>query len=803
MNRTYDYKPNDMTDAVAGVHGDVQAKVKDFKVVGRGFHVKDAVEKVTGTIKYAVDMTVQNMAHGKILRCPHPHARIKKMDTSKAENLPGVYGVLTHGDVPQNDWEAAWFNYRGKVLDGIGRFVGDDLAAVAAESEEIAQKAIELIEVEYEMLEAVFDMEEARKPEAPQIRSEGNERDPYVVEWGDTETGKALAEHTVECDIYYHSQQYAPLGRNAAIAEWMGDKVTLWTSSQTPTETRDGIHEALGIPLSKIRVMALPTGSSFGQWWSNNFMMITVLLAKKIRRPVKIELDNEECMGAVKRRHIERTRGMMGCTADGQLTVAEFDHLIDNGGYGFKDDVGFFCVDMWGKALHGHYAIHGINTNLLTAGCMRGVGDCTLGASVERLCNRLAEKVGMDPVEFRIKNQIKPGDELRMQHSRQNMHQESVEEYLAAIPESYRDEWPKPFHLSSGSTEEILRRGAERFRWSERWNGWGNPSETDGPRHRAVGVGTGAHVCGVEFEGNASAMVRLNPDGSLKVHCSVGRQGQGSETTQAQVAAEEMGLPLSMVEVETGDTDSCPWSHGSLASNTMFRVGWATREATRDAKRQLLEVAARDMFDGCDIQDLEITDGYVHKAGRLSSEISVSDVLNALRSDTLGQTSSITGRPAVPMPPSTTFARHFGAHFVEVEVDVETGKIVLLDYLASQDSGTVVNPQVLKNQVIGGAICGAGFAIYEHLVFDKDTGAIKNANLLDYKLLRAADFPHEAEVLFGNSYDPVGPFGARGAGEAPIAASISAISQAVYNAIGVWVDIPMTPERVVRALQNL
>ncbi len=803
MNRMFDYKLYDIAEAVAGVHGGMQTKVKEMKVVGRGFHVKDAVEKVTGSIKYAVDMTVQNMAHGKILRCPHAHARIKKIDISKAEALPGVFGVLTHEDVPQNDWEAAWFNYRGKVLDGVGRFVGDDLAAVAAESEEIAQRAIELIDVEYEILEAVFDLEEARKPDAPQIREEGNEREPYIVEWGDTDKGEELAEHTVECDIYYHSQQYAPLGRNAAIAEWMGDKVTLWTSSQTPTETRDGIHEALGIPLSKIRVMALPTGSSFGQWWTNNFMMITVLLAKKIRKPVKIELDNEECMGTVKRRHIERTRGMMGCTADGQLTVVKFDHLIDNGGYGFKDDVGFFCVDMWGKALHGHYEVHGINTNLLTAGCMRGVGDCTLGASVERLCNQLAEKVNMDPVDFRIKNQIKPGDELRMQHSRHNMYQGSVEEYLAAIPDEYRDQWPKPFHLSSGSTEEILNRGAERFRWVERWNGWGKPSSIDGPRHRAVGVGTGAHVCGVEFEGNSSAMVRLNPDGSLKVHCSVGRQGQGSETTQAQVAAEEMGLPLSMVEVETGDTDSCPWSHGSIASNTMFRVGWATREATRDARRQLLEIAARDIFDHVKITDLDITDGYVHKIGKPSTEISISDVLNLLRSDTLGQTSSITGRPAVPMPPSTTFARHFGAQFVEVEVDIETGKIVLLDYLASQDSGTVVNPQVLKNQVIGGAICGAGFAIYEHLIFDKETGAIKNANLLDYKLLRAADFPYKAEVLFGDSYDPVGPFGARGAGEAPIAAAISAISQAVYNAIGAWVDLPMTPERVIRALGNV
>ena len=175
-------------------------------------------------------------------------------------------------------------------------------------------------------------------------------------------------------------------------------------------------------------------------------------------------------------------------------------------------------------------------------------------------------------------------------------------------------------------------------------------------------------------------------------------------------------------------------------------------------------------------------------------------MLHVLRSDTLGQTSSITGRPAVPMPPATTFARQFGAQFVEVEVDIETGQIKLLDFVAAQDSGTVVNPQVLKNQVVGGGICGAGFAIYEHLVFDEDTGAIKNGNLLDYKLLRAADFPWKAEVLFAESYDPVGPFGARGAGESPIAAGISAVAQAVYNATGVWVDLPMTPERVVRAL---
>lgn len=777
---------------------------RNFKVVGKGLPVKDALEKVTGSLKYAVDFRVHGMAHGKILRSPHPHARVKAIDTGKAEALPGVHCVLTHRDVPQNVWEAAWFNRRGKVLDGTVRFVGDEVAAVAAKTEEIAERALSLIDVDYEILPHVFGMEAAMEPDAPQIRVEGNARPPYVVAWGDTARGKESADIVVECDIRYESQQFAPLGRNACIAEWTGDRVTVWTSSQTPSELRDGIHEALDIPLSRIRVMAMPCGSSFGQWWSVNFMLLTVCLAKKARRPVKIELDNEECMSTVKRRHIERTLGRMGCTKDGTLTLAEFDHYIDNGGYGFKDDVGFFCVDMWGRAHHGRYAIHGVNTNLLTAGCMRGVGDCTLGASVERLADTLAEKVGMDPIEFRLKNQIRAGEELRMQHSKTNMKQ-TMEEYVASIPEDQRGDWPRLFHLSSGDTEEILVRGAEQFRWKERFKGWGKPHTIKGPFRRAVGVGTGAHVCGVEFEGATSAVVRINPDGSVKVFCSAGRQGQGSETTQSQVAAEALGVPFETVEIETGDTDSCPWSHGSLASNTMYRIGWATRAAALDARRQLLEIAAREFFEGSDLGDLDIVDGIVQRIRPAGSnvQVTISQVLNVYRSDTLGQTSSITGRPAVPMPPATAFARHFAAHFAEVEVDVETGEMRLLDYLATQDSGTVVNPQVLKNQAIGGAICGAGFAIYEHLVFDETTGAIRNANLLDYKLLRAADFPHQAKVLFADSYDPVGPFGARGAGEAPIAAAISAISQAVYNAIGVRVDVPMTPERVVRALARI
>jgi CO/xanthine dehydrogenase Mo-binding subunit len=772
---------------------------KAFKIAGKSIPVIDAIEKVTGTMKFAVDFAVQDMVHGMILRSPHAHATITRIDVSKAEKLPGVLGVVTYEDAPDLVWENAWFNRRGRIFDRTVRFIGDEVAAVAAMTEEIAESALDLIEVEYEPLPAVFDMEEAMRPEAPQLREEGNVRPTYQVAWGNVEEGEREAEVQVECDITFKSQQGAPMGRNACIAEWTGDRVTLWTSSQTPSEVRDAVHEGFGIPQSKIRVIALPVGCSFGVWWSANFMLIAALLARKAGRPVKIELTNEESIGTVKRRHIEHTRGSMGCKKDGTLTFAKFDHIIDNGAYGFKDDVGFFCVDMWGKALHGSYSIHGVNTNTLTAGCMRAVGDVTLGSTVERLADKLAIKIDMDPVQFRLKNQIRPGDELRMQHGRRYM-KGNLEEFLAGIPEEEKRDWPELFHLSSGSTQALLEKGAELFDWKGRWKGWGVPNSTDGPRRRAVGVGTGAHVCGVEFEGNTSAVVRINPDGSVKVYCSAGRQGQGSETTLSQVVAEAMGIPMGMIVMEAGDTDSAPWSHGSLASNTMYRIGFAVKNASMDAKRQLLEIAGREFFE-TDPGDLEVTDGMVHVKGNPGSGVPIGTVMNEIRSsDMLGQTSSITGRSSgYRMPPSSTFARHFAAHFVEVEVDTETGDVRLLDYLAAQDSGTVMNPQILKNQVVGGAVCGAGFALSEHLVFD-DGGRILNDNLLDYKVLRAADFPARSRVLFVESYDPVGPFGARGAGEAPAAAPGPAISQAVYNALGVWVDMPMTPERVLRTL---
>ena len=765
---------------------------RDFRVVGKSVPLKDAREKVTGSLKYGINVTVPYMVHGKILRSPHAHAKIKRIDTQRAESLPGVLGVVTHEDAPRRQWENCWYNYRGRILDDTVRFVGDEVAAVAAVSEDAATAALKWIDVEYEVLTPVFDPLEAMDPDAPQVRAEGNVRDPMEVIWGDVDEAIRQADVVAQGSMAFGSQAYAPIGRNACTAHWDGDRVTVWTSTQTPSEMRDAIAKGLGIPISNVRVIAQPCGSSFGLWWIGSLQLITVLLAKKVGRPVKIELDQEECFAAVKRRHLERSSGRIGCSSDGTISFVDVKHIHDNGGYGFKPDVGFLIVDLWGGCPDGRFVIQGVSTNLVTAGCMRGVGDVTLGAFVERLLDMAAIEIDMDPVAFRLKNHIRTGDPLRAVTKR-----DLDQEGQGDLP----DWWPDLGRLSSEALHDCLIKGAEASGWKEKWAGWGRPYAVDGPRRRAVGMATGIHCCGTEDEYGASALVRVHADGSVTLCCSMGRQGQGSETTQAQIAAEALGVPVERIRVEAGDTDVCPPNHGSIASNTAFRTGFATWAAALDAKGQILEIAAKHLRQHRP-DELDMREGVVYGKKDPGVSLDLEEVMSKLLPDSLTPP-VVVGRTNIPMPPSTAYARHFAAHFVEVEVDVDTGEIRLLDYVATQDSGTVLNPKVLENQVIGGAILSSGFALKESLAFEPGTGRILNPGFLDYKVLRAPDFPLEPQVIFCESYDPVGPFGAKSAGEAPACAPIPAISQAVYNAIGVWLDIPMTPERVLAGLGKI
>jgi xanthine dehydrogenase molybdenum-binding subunit len=768
------------------------SKRREFSAIGKDIPLKDAVEKVTGSLKYGVDIVQPDMAYGRILRSPHAHAKIKRIDIREAQSLPGVLGIVTHEDAPSWPWENCWHNYCGRILDDTARFVGDEIAAVAAESEPIADRAVHLIDVEYEILPPVFDPIRALNPEAPQVRAEGNAREPLEVRWGDVDWALSQTDIVVGGGMSFDSQAYAPIGRNACVASWDGESVTVWTSTQTPSEMRDAIARGLGLPMSNVRVIAQPSGSSFGLWWIGSLQLVTALLAKKVGRPVKIELDQEECFAGVKRRHLERSSGRIGCDKEGSIQFIEVSHTHDNGGYGMKPDVGFLILDLWGRCPHGRYLVQGVSTNLLTAGCMRGVGDVTLGAFVERLIDMAAIEIDMDPVKFRLNNHIRTGDPLRAIAKRDP----GVEE-----GEGLPAGWPELGRLSSEGLHDCLIKGAEAFGWKEKWAGWGKPYIVNGSTRRAVGMATGIHCCGTEDEYGASALVRIQADGSATLCCSMGRQGQGSETTQAQIAAEVLGMDVHRIRVEAGDTDVCPPNHGSIASNTAFRTGLATWAAATDAKRQILGIASKHL-PGHGPDELDIHEGVIYSKGDRSISLGLEKLMALPQPDS--QTPPVVvGCTNVPMPPSTAFARHFAAHFVEIEVDVETGVIRLLDYVATQDSGTVLNPKVLENQVIGGAILSSGFALMERLAFEPTTGKVLNPGFLDYKVARMTDFPLDPRVILCESDEPYGPFGAKGAGEAPAAAPIPAISQAVYNAIGVWLDVPMTPERVLASLGRI
>ena len=779
--------------------------MSSYDVVGKAVKPLDGIEKVTGALVYAVDKKVAGMLHGKILRSQYPKAEILGIDASKALALPGVYGILTHEDVPQRNWNGCWFNYVGTSLDGKPRFYLDEIGVVVAETPELAERATELIEVEYKPLPAVFTIEDARKENASQVRPEGtNCRPDAVNEWGDIVKGETDSDYIEETEMYYNSQQYAPIGRNACIAEWENGCITVYTSTQTPSELKAGLSEACDIPESRVRVITQPGGSSMGIWWSNNFMMLTALAAKKFHRPVRIELSTEECFATVKRRHMEHSIIKMGCDSEGHLLLLDGVHYIEMGGYCWKDRVGGQPIDLWGKTKNGRTCHRPVTTNLVTAGCMRGVGELTFSNAIERTADKLAERAGLDPVEFRLLNQIKKGDRFRY-FSGEYLMEDGLEGYYSHLTDEQRESWPDLMHLTSGGTENLLLKGRELFDWENRWKGWKTPTRIEGPVRRGIGAATGIHCNGVEDDGGVNSVVRVNRDGSAVLYCNVGRTGSYPEQTQLQIMAETLGLPIEQCVAKVGDTDSAPFAHGSIASNSTHRTGWATKQAALDAKSQILKIASHEFFSDHPAEDLEIKHGYVKpKDGNLPvNSVSVQEVLSKQRSDQLGCTGSVTGRTYGVMPPSMHYSRQFAAQFAEVEVNTDTGVIHIIDYLAVQDSGVAINPDILRNQVFGGIMAGLGFALSEELVIDLEKGKILNPNFLDYKVLRIADFPTtKAQAFIVEDPCPVGPYGARGAGESPIAASVPTICQAVYNAIGVWVELPMTPERVLKALSK-
>jgi len=741
----------------------------EFKVIGKSYPRIESIDKVTGKAKYAGDKGYpelpEKFLYGKILGSPHHHAIIKSIDTSKAESLPGVKAVITYKDCPpikimEHEQRPT------SPLEKHIRYLGEPVAAVAAETPEIAEEALSLIDVEYEVLPAVFDPEEATKPEAPKLWPDGNIADPggrpIVIEWGDIEKGFASSDVIVEESFVHAAQPHAPLQLSICTAAWNGDQLTVWVSTQTPSRVWLDLSKLFSLPMSKVRVINKMTAGSQGYRYSERYMAIAALLSKKAHAPVKIELTRKEEI-MLKSRYSLKQYIKAGAKNDGTLMSIHWRAFFDVGGYGHWIGGTIFWLDFPIEYIFPNARFEGydVNVNLVTKRPFRSVPYPGLTFGIEQVIDELAEKVGMDPIEFRLKNTPRTGSEF------------------------------PTGKLSTYDIEEVFRRGAEMIGWKEKWKGFGKPYYAKGSKRRAVGLAYTMYLgepYGPEY--GPDALLTVCPDGSIDLQISVSDIGTGTITAIAQVAAEEFGVSIEDIRVSWGDTSNGLFDlEGANASREAINGAWAVIEAAKDAKDKIARIAAPLL--GVKPEEVEISNKKVFVKTAPEKSIPLNKVLKH----------SITGSGHAKAPPKGILIKDPVVQFADVEVDLETGEVTLLNHVVASDIGKALNPAFVECQLIGGATTSMGYAISEEPIIDKENRAFLNANYLDYKVLTSLDIP-KTDVVIIESHEPYGPYGAKaGVGEQATANAAAAIANAIYNAIGVRIkEGPITPDRILKAL---
>ncbi|QGP91216.1 Putative xanthine dehydrogenase molybdenum-binding subunit XdhA [Neomoorella glycerini] len=754
-----------------------------YQIVGRGISRLDALEKVTGKATYTTDITLPGMLYAKVLRSPHPHARIIKIDTSKAEALPGVKAVLTYRNTPRVPFNAAATStytipplaaVKDQYLfDDVVRYVGDEVAAVAAVSEEIARAALDLIEVEYEILPAVYDPLEALKPEAPLLHPHCTKKniagDILQFGLGDIATGLAAAEIVVEATYKLPVQKQGQLETQAAVAALTGDgKLTIWSPTQTPHPTRRIVAEIFKLPLSKVRVLNPPyVGGGFGVriGLSAKAEPIAAALALATGRPVKVVYDRQEDFIASDTRHAGYITVKLGLSKDGIFQALYMQAIMNGGAYcSWSADVpgaiGSRGLTIY-RVPHSRFEGYSVYTNTTPAGACRGFGAPQPTFAVEMTVAKAAAILGIDPLELRLKNIITPGDT-----------------------------WVAPFPCLSSGLRECLIKGAEKIGWEKRRELAAGHAGS-GRYKRGLGVAVGNHISSAfPFQTDYSNVyLSLQPDGTIQLASGVVEMGTGTKTTLAQIAAEVLEVEVEDIAVSLGDTEMVPYDVGSQASRSCYAAGMATLQAARDLKEQILTYASEKW-------QIPKEKLIWQKATILSRDDPGKQItLKELAADadfhnrqlaTIGQNASQN-------------ALSWHAHFAEVEVDTATGSIKVIRLVAAHDMGKAINPEIVRGQIQGGAVMGLGYTLGEEITYDPQGRQLQDS-YHKYMLPTAVDVP-EMETIVVEAGEPTGPFGARGVGENAVAPVAPAVASAVFQATGVhFTELPLTPERVWRAL---
>ncbi len=727
---------------------------RDLTYVGKPHTRLDGAERVTGQARYTYDVLLPGMLHAKVLRCPYPHARIKRLDTSRAEALPGVRAVVSHLNTPSIPW------YRGRsvIFETELRYAGEEVAAVAADDEYIARDALALIEVEYEELPFITDPEKALPEVADDTTDIGNTREtaPKILERGSLEQGLAEADVVVQTRYTTSTQLHQCMETHGSVAHWEGEQLTLWDSTQWVFGVRDRVAASLGLPLNKVRVLKKYMGGGFGSKISTGKQaVIAALLARKSGRPVKLMLDRREESLATGNRHQTIQHLTLGAKQDGTLTAIGLRSIAGVGAYGSAASVGGPVRELY-RCPNVRTEEWGIFTNTGPSASFRAPGYVEGTFALESAMDEFAEKLGMDPIELRARNGV-----------------------------GHDQETGKPYTLKE--LDRAYEVGAEAVGWKQ----------TDGSQDptKKRGWGMAAMVWSGGGGPPAHAIVKINSDGSASIVSGTQDIGTGTKTMLAQVAAEELGLPIEAFSVELGDTQDMPYGPLSAGSMTTPSAGPAVRMAAQEAREMLLDLAG-SMMDVAR-EELEISNGEIRERSRPEVCRTVPDILGEL------DDYMVVGTGSRGPNPDDKELRTFGAQFAEVEVDTLTGKVDVLRVYAVHEVGRVINPLALGSQIEGGVIQGLGFATTEERYVDGPTGKVLNANLEEYKVPTSMDIPLIEHEALDQVDVEANSIGAKGVGEPPIIPTAAAIANAVYDAVGVRIrDLPITPARVLEALER-
>jgi len=763
-------------------HGPNAPWQKGFSVVGKPNRKVDGLSKATGEAVYTDDIQLPGMLHAKTLRSPHAHAKIKSIDASKALALSGVHAVITGRDLPERYGVIPWTQDETALAVDKVRFVGDPVAAVAAVDEETANRALDLIDVEYEPLRAFIEPEDALANPEPKIHEDkkSNVSKHVLLDFGDVDAAIDASDVVVEGDYQFHSTTHAAIEPHCAVARVSPDGViTVWSATQITHYVHRALAKVLGLPEQQIRVIQPCLGGAFGGK-SDPFSLefCVAKLAMVTGRPVKMLYTREEVFYAHRGRHAMKMRYRSGAKKDGRLTGVDARILIDGGSY---SSFGLVTTYYSGQLLTGPYDFPTyrfdstrVFTNKPPCGPKRGHGSVQPRFAFEVQLDEIATKLGIDPIDIRRKN------------------------FQGAFTQTVNGQ-----RITSSGFLECLAAVEEASDWKHRRGKlpWG----------RGLGIAGSMYISGTNYPvypndmPQAGIQLKVDRSGIVTVFTGGNDIGQGSNTVVRAIVAEELGVPAEHVRVVAADTDLCPVDLGAYSSRVTFMVGNATIDACRKLRSRIVEVVAKEW--SVPPERIHMALGEVVDLSDPEHKMSVRDAfqLAEAKLDTLGSTGSYNTPELGGKYRGGTIgaspAYSFTAHVADVEVDAETGRILVHKIWVAHDCGRALNPTLVAGQMEGSVYMGAAEVVMEnHSVNDR--GLHNGPSLLDYPIPTSLDTP-EIQSLIVESIDPEGPYGAKEAGEGPLHSAIPAVANAVYDAVGIRLrELPFAPIKVLRALRE-